>query len=525
MKNTFLLLFSLMCGIVAQAQPSIEVRNLQRAMELLDATMHRSFRGTEDNLFMADVCDAETDAVSGPSDVWPYTAAIEAHCSVLEALESLKDIAPDVYYEHHDRYLHQLDVLINNLSYYRGTYTLTSYATRRTWSVYAVPRASQPNKGNVTGDNLKFNVYDDQMWIARELIRAYRLTGKAEYLSDAVHLTDYVLDGWDCWNDDNGEEYGGITWGPGYNSKHACSNGPIIQPLVWLSNLYRETSPQATVTYYYREPDNTLASRAMLRSELYLDFAKKIYAWQKKHLLNSSTGVYWDMLGADNILQYTGTGAQRRRAHVDNGNPTGNAYTYNTGTMLAGATELYLVTGDDEYKNDIPSLAVRSYNAFTKPKNIDGIVYRQWPTDNSALQGFNVWFDNVLMRAYVDADPTGLSAYSSHSLETFQTNLDYAYDHYQKNGFLPIDLLGGWNGSTKTKGFHQASFAAEYAMLAIWQHRISASARIQSSTTIKAQPTTHCYTLTGIPIDREHRSLPFGIYLTGGQKHIVTPTR
>lgn len=231
------------------------------------------------------------------------------------------------------------------------------------------------------------------------------------------------------------------------------------------------------------------------------------------------------MLGADNILQYTGTGAQRRRAHVDNGNPTGNAYTYNTGTMLAGATELYLVTGDDEYKNDIPSLAVRSYNAFTKPKNIDGIVYRQWPTDNSPLQGFNVWFDNVLMRAYVDADPTGLSAYSSRSLETFQTNLDYAYDHYQKNGFLPIDLLGGWNGSTKTKGFHQASFAAEYAMLAIWQHRISASARIQSSTTIKAQPTTHCYTLTGIPIDREHRSLPFGIYLTGGQKHIVTPTR
>ena len=299
------------------------------------------------------------------------------------------------------------------------------------------------------------------MWIVRELIRAYRLTGKAEYLSDAVHLTDYVLDGWDCWNDDNGEEYGGITWGPGYNSKHACSNGPIIQPLVWLSNLYRETPPQATVTYYFREPDNTLASHAMLRSELYLDFAKKIYAWQKKHLLNSSTGVYWDMLGADNILQYTGTGAQRRRAHVDNGNPTGNAYTYNTGTMLAGATELYRVTGDDEYKNDIPSLAVRSYNAFTKPKNIDGIVYRQWPTDNSPLQGFNAWFDNVLMRAYVDADPTGLSAYSSRSLETFQTNLDYAYAHYQKNGFLPIDLLGGWNGSTKTKGFHQASFAAE----------------------------------------------------------------
>ena len=467
MKKIITFLFALLPVSVMFSQTSIPEQNLQRAIKIMDATMQRSFRGTNTNLYMVDVCDVDNNEVSGPSDVWPYTAAIEAHCSILEALDALKDKAPDLYADNHDRFVERLDVLIDNLAYYRGTYTLTSYASVRQWSVFAVPRANTRNQANVTGDNLRYNVYDDQMWLARELIRAYRLTGKQAYLDEATNLTDYVLDGWDCWRDNSGLEYGGITWGPGYNSKHACSNSPIIQPLVWLHDIYATDDETDDYTYYYRNGSNTVVNKQMKRSELYLEFAVKIYDWQKKNLLNTNTGVYYDMMGADNTLKYSGG----YRAHVGTGNATGTAFTYNTGTMLAGAVELQRVTGMNTYGTDVDKLCQDSYNAFTTTRTVNGVVYQQWPTDANALSGFNVWFDNVLMRAYVDATATTVRDATTASLTSFQTNLDYAYEKYLRSNMLPIDLLGGWGGSTKTKGFHQSTFAAEYAMLAIWQLR------------------------------------------------------
>ena len=148
--STLLLLFLTVSAIWA-ADKDAAKQDLQRAIRMMDATMERSFRGDNSNLYMADVCDIDNSDVSGPSDIWPYTAAIEAHCSILEALEALKDEAPDLYTANHDRFVQRLDVLIDNMEYYRGTYTLTSYASVREWSVYAVPRANERNMGNVDG--------------------------------------------------------------------------------------------------------------------------------------------------------------------------------------------------------------------------------------------------------------------------------------------------------------------------------------------------------------------------------------
>jgi uncharacterized protein YyaL (SSP411 family) len=63
---------------------------------------------------------------------------------------------------------------------------------------------SRPRKGkaNVTG---VLNVYDDQMWLVRELLEAYHLTGQERYLQEAEYLTAYVLDGWDCTLDEKGK--------------------------------------------------------------------------------------------------------------------------------------------------------------------------------------------------------------------------------------------------------------------------------------------------------------------------------
>ena len=470
MRIPLVLLFATLWCVAASAQTPKPVQNVERAITILDATIERSFRGDANNLYMADVCDVDNDEVSGPSDVWPYTAAIEAHCSVLEALDELKGLAPNLYAANHDRLVKRLDLLIKNLDYYRGSYQLTSYASKRTWNVYAVPRGSAPNKGKIAGadgKDLKQNVYDDQMWLSRELIRAYRLTGNKSYLDIATHLVDYVLDGWDSFRDENGEEFGGITWGPGYNSKHACSNSPVIQPLVWLHQIYAQPKEKADYTYYYRDAKNKVQKKQVKRSDIYLQFAEKIYKWQKSHLLDAESGVYHDMLGADGDLQYNAG----YRSHVHSHKPSGRKHPYNAGTMLAGAVELQRATGNNAYAADVEALSSSCYKEFARPREVHGRKFRQWPTDADALHTFNPWFNDVLMRAYVDAEALAPRQSSTESLLSFQANLDYAYEHYLRANFLPHDLLGGWGNSSKTKGFHQASYASEYAQLAIWQAR------------------------------------------------------
>ena len=463
----------------ATAQSTEAVQDLERAIQMVDATMEKSFTdGT--NFRMYDTYDTGTKRGSGVADVWPYTAALEAHCSVLEALDALKEVAPQLYQNNHDRFVKRLKQLYNALDYYRGTYTLNSYAQIKNWSIYGVHRGGSKGTAAVTGIE---NVYDDQMWICRELVRAYKLTGDNDYLTKAEYLANYCIDGWDCCLDANGQEYGGISWGPGYNSKHSCSNGPLIQPLVWLYEIYKTDDEQANLRYFYILQDGTRTNEMRRHSEVYLEMARKVYAWQKEKLLDTSRGVYWDMLGAVvGEIQYVGEGRNKYRTHVDSHGPSGTAYTYNTGTMLAGAAELYRVTGQQTYLDDLNAVCQKAFNFFAKGKRISGVVYREWPTDDVATSGFNTWFDDVLMRAYADAAPYNTTVYNSktyveNALLSFEQNLNYAFENYNRENMLPIHLLDGWGDSDVTKGFHQLAFASEYAIIALWRQKKEAQAQ------------------------------------------------
>jgi hypothetical protein len=115
----------------------------------------------------------------------------------------------ELYNQHFERYTQLLNQLYENAAYYKGTYTLTSYTQTRQWSVYGVDRGGSKGTALVEGIH---NVYDDQEWLIRELLEAYKITNNIIYLNEAEYLTDYVLDGWDCVLDESGKEYGGITW-------------------------------------------------------------------------------------------------------------------------------------------------------------------------------------------------------------------------------------------------------------------------------------------------------------------------
>lgn len=439
--------------------PTTAEQNILRAMQIVDKAAASHFTGSE--MAMARYYNPYTDSRSDEKgSVWMYTSSIEAVNAILHGLEALKDHgSPELYNEHYTRYTQLLSDLYENAAYYKGTFTLTSYTQTKEWSIYGVDRGN--GKGAAKVDGI-LNVYDDQQWLIRELIEAYKLTGNNTYLTEAEYLTEYVLDGWDCTLDANGNENGGITWGPGYTSKHSCSNGPMISPLVWLHELYKGKNDE--ITRHYIATDNKRETEIMKKSDYYLKYAKAIYDWQKSNLLNAN-GLFYDFLGGgDSSIKYETVDGVQYRAHTARPDKIGPYYSYNTGSMISGAADLYRVTNNTTYLDDSKKYSDASFSYFAK---LDATVAGYYTYD---ISGFANWFNGVLLRGYIDT-------YNSYknvdvNIESFQNNLDYAYNNFLYKDLLPPSLLAGWNrdkGKNNVEAMFTFAFAAEYAVLAKYE--------------------------------------------------------
>ena len=440
----------------ADPAKTVAETDAERAIAIIDAAVESYFDGQ--SMEMARKYNPFTSSRSSElGSVWMYTSSIEAVNAAMKAMKDLKDAGkPELYNANWQRYKTLLGNLVDNLDYYAGTFTLTSYTGTDTWTVYAVDRASVKGGANVTG---VLNVYDDQEWLVRELLEAYSNTAENAYLEKAEYLASYVLDGWDRTLDADGEENGGITWGPGYTTKHSCSNGPLISPLVWLSDIYKGKNDE--VTYKKIDADKNRYEVTENKSDYYLGMAEKIYGWQKRKLFSEADGVYWDMLGADGDISYETIGGETYRANNRDTGAVGNFYSYNTGTMLSGAAALAGATGKSEYSADAASLTASSFSHFAK---LGSTLSGYYSFD---LTGFSPWFNGVLMRAYAEAYPVCGAA--ADCLKAFQNNLDYGYDHFLENGILPVNLLAGWNrdrSKCDTEAMFTFTHAAEYAVLA-----------------------------------------------------------
>jgi hypothetical protein len=234
-----------------------------------------------------------------------------------------------------------------------------------------------------------------------------------------------------------------------------------VSPLVWLYEIYKDS--EETITYGYMKQDKSRASKTVKKSDYYLDFAKKVYDFQRNHLLRQD-GVYDDMLGGDDThgqVVYEEVGGQRYRRHTNLKDRIGPAYSYNSGTMLSGAADLYRVVRESRYLSDLQNLVSASFRYFAKMDKEKPGLY------SYDVSGFNNWFNGVLMRGYQDAYPYDMNAEAP--LQSFQDNLDYSWDKYMYESMLPTNLLLGW-GSDRTKqnveGMFMFAFAAEYAALA-----------------------------------------------------------
>jgi predicted alpha-1,6-mannanase (GH76 family) len=152
------------------------------------------------------------------------------------------------------------------------------------------------------GNTLINYYYDDMEWMALACLRAYEATNDIEFKNVVDLLWTDIKAGW---SNDLG---GGIWWRKDNSSKNTPSNMPAA---ILAARLFRK---------FNNAQD--------------LQWAQQIYEWQKAVLYDASSGWVFDNIDK-------------------NGNKnTTWKFTYNQGTFLGAAFELFKATGNSGYLND-----------------------------------------------------------------------------------------------------------------------------------------------------------------------------
>ena len=155
------------------------------------------------------------------------------------------------------------------------------------------------------GNTFLNEYYDDMLWNALAALRAYDATGDPKWLTTAQQLWDDIKPGW---NDTMG---GGIAWRKGQPYyKNTPANGPAI---ILAARMYQ---------HFNRPAD--------------LDWAKRIYDWQLKTLVDPNTGFVYDGINRQNDGKIDLTWR----------------FTYNQGLLIGAGLEMFRATKTTTYLND-----------------------------------------------------------------------------------------------------------------------------------------------------------------------------
>lgn len=189
--------------------------------------------------------------------------------------------------------------------------------------------------------------YDDMEWMALACLRAFKATNDAQYKDVAQLLWADIKGGW---SSDLG---GGIWWRKDNSSKNAPSNLPAA---ILAARLYRE----------FNNADD-------------LEWAKKIYNWQKDVLYEPNSGWVYDNIDA-----------------AGNKN-TSWKFTYNQGTFIGAALELYLITNSSLYINDAIKAADYTVSSGQLTDVSNGILKDEGGGDGGLFKGIFVRYFNRLI--------------------------------------------------------------------------------------------------------------------------------
>ena len=238
------------------------------------------------------------------------------------------------------------------------------------------------------GNTFYNEYYDDMEWNALALLRTYKVTNDVKYRDAAVQIWNYIVVGW---NENAG---GGITWKKGMEySKNACSNGPAC---ILAARLYQEFG-----------------------DEQYKEWAVNIYNWLKSTLVNTQNGMVYD-----NINSTTG---EINKSWI---------FTYNQGTYIGSAVELFKIFNEKAYLND----AVLAAN-YTISSLVENSVLKSEGTgDGGLFKGLFVrYFTELIQQPRLDkSDKDKYIVFLKHNAEILW-----------RNGTLKPNILFGPNWRVK----------------------------------------------------------------------------
>lgn len=296
-------------------------------------------------------------------------------------------------------YKELLEGYIAGLDYYDGSGSITSTHGKRQWDhLYGVPRQDSKFTNSIEGISM---VYDDLMWIARYFVEAYQYNpSQTTYLEKAEYLTKACLDGWDSTK--NGA--GGITWGPGYTTKHACSNGPLLSVLGGLAEIYKDSDAKVTAedTVFVEQTFglNDVSWKNWVgekKYDYYLSWLQTIYDWEWTSL-RAGDYTFIDLRGDNRTIvkDEAAIGGEYWKfgGSLDGGSAA--KYTYNTGAMISGAAWLYRLTEDAQYLQQGRLMAEGAYHRFVKTVTADGQEHKMYECTSSLL------FNSVLLQGYAE---------------------------------------------------------------------------------------------------------------------------
>ncbi|MFI2743693.1 glycoside hydrolase family 76 protein [Zhouia sp. PK063] len=226
---------------------------------------------------------------------------------------------------------------------------------------------------NNTYDN-DFN--DDMLWLANACVRAYVATNDQDYKDVAEYLWAEIKT---SWSDVYG---GGISWRKSTPlSKNAVSNGPAA---VLALRLYAIDGDQDD-----------------------LDWAKKIYAWEKDNLVDPNTGLVWD-----NMNTVDGQVVVQKDW----------IFTYNVGTYIGAALRMYHATNDATYLNDAVKTAKSTITSGKLTSN--GLLKDEGQGDGGLFKGILVrYFAELILEADInDNDRQTFTDFFAYNAETFYDN-------------------------------------------------------------------------------------------------------
>ena len=189
--------------------------------------------------------------------------------------------------------------------------------------------------------------YDDMEWMALACLRAFNATNDVQYKDIALLLWADIKNGWSI---DLG---GGIWWRKDNSSKNAPSNLPAA---ILAARLYKAFNNPAD-----------------------LQWAKDIFAWQRSVLYEPGSGWVYDNIEANGNINTTWK------------------FTYNQGTFIGAALELYAATTTPTYLNDAIKAADFTVSSGQLTDVANGILKDEGDGDGGLFKGIFVRYFNRLI--------------------------------------------------------------------------------------------------------------------------------